>query len=532
MATRVRRTWRPSSDGQFARQVGWKLTRSGKRGQVKFRLGSDVREAKRRELMLVRMWEYVEKTSDADPLVWPSELLDLAKQVARDGVAKVAKRDGEPGSLYLHRVTRLAERLPGVSLLPADEAAFREAAAARSESMSAFVTEYEQASDAFRLKLRQAAGKHGAGQGRAGLPAGPKLHQAMRDYVEWLKQEHSDAHGNVTLSGNVKVKQVQILIDRHDDVPLACVDFDAIDGMVRYWRKRPNRKGTERPVSAHTAEHQIGALKAFCRWLSRSEKYDWKKPESFDEIRTRIARPSEPVRSQVSPEDVFTLDELTLLNRHATPLERCLLLLGINCGFARAEIASLTVGEVFLRTAHDPRHQEILGFRSTDRDSFIKRRRRKTGVYGEFILFPQTVRAIQWATAHRRRLPDFGPDARLLVNANGEPYDKLTAGGNPNMQIPNAFARLIRRVQESDEGKDFVRRPFKMLRKTAGDLIRRHSDGEVTAVFHCRGQAVRIDDLADAYTNRPFGKVFRAIREVEQYLQPMFEAAGKQPFGD
>jgi len=51
------------------------------------------------------------------------------------------------------------------------------------------------------------------------------------------------------------------------------------------------------------------------------------------------------------------------------------------------------------------------------------------------------------------------------------------------------------------------------------------------AVFHCRGQAVRIDDLADAYTTRPFGTVFRAIRSVEQYLEPMFKAAGDVPFG-
>jgi hypothetical protein len=119
----------------------------------------------------------------------------------------------------------------------------------------------------------------------------------------------------------------------------------------------------------------------------------------------------------------------------------------------------------------------------------------------------------------------------LLVNSRGQALDKPTAGGNPNQQIPNRFAALIRRIQKTEEGKDFVRRPFKMLRKTAGDLIRRHSDGEVTAVFHCRGQAVRVDDLADAYTTRPFGKVFSAIRSVEEHLKPMFDAAGKKPFG-
>lgn len=192
----------------------------------------------------------------------------------------------------------------------------------------------------------------------------------------------------------------------------------------------------------------------------------------------------------------------------------------------------MTIGEIFLHTAHEPRHQEILGFESTDCDSFIKRCRGKTGVYGEFILFPQSVRAVEWALAQRRRHPGCGAGARLLVSGRGQALDKPTAGGNPNQRIPNAFAALIHRIQNTDEGKDFVRRPFKMLRKTAGDLIRRRSDGEVAAVFHSRGQAVRIDDLADAYTIRPFGKVFRAIRAVEEYLKPMFDAAGDTPFGE
>ena len=263
-------------------------------------------------------------------------------------------------------------------------------------------------------------------------------------------------------------------------------------------------------------------------WLSRSRKYDWKKPEDFDEIRSRVKARAGDTRTQVTPDDVFSLEELTLLNTYATPLERFLLLLGINCGFGRAEIASLLVGEVYLHQAHEPRHREMLNFNSSDRDSFIKRYRRKTGVYGEFILFPQTVQAVEWALARRKQQPDFGPNARLLLNDRGEPYDKPTTSGNANQQIANRFADLIRRIR--NDGGQVEKRSFKMLRKTAGDLVRRFSDGEVAAVFHSRGQPVQIDDLADAYTNRPFGKVFEAIRKVEDYLKPMFEAGGTTPF--
>jgi len=44
------------------------------------------------------------------------------------------------------------------------------------------------------------------------------------------------------------------------------------------------------------------------------------------------------------------------------------------------------------------------------------------------------------------------------------------------------------------------------------------------------GQPVATDDLADVYSNRPFGKVFDALKKVQSYLAPMFEAAGPTPF--
>jgi integrase len=530
MAIRTRKTWKPQRDGQYVRQLGWKRGTNGKLTQPKFRLGTDPREAKRREIMLTELWEHVEQQANGEPVCWPLEALQLATEIAREGRAVVPKRNGEPSTVYAHRMVVLSERLPGLRLVPADAGAFQEGVASQAKSSNEFVAAYENVSDAFRQRLREAATKWGGPGGGEPIVGGPTLHEALRDHIVWLKAEYSDANSDVTPWGKVRTKQAELLLDRHEDLPLARLDHDAVEAMVRFWRQRPTRKGSDRPVARKTAEHEIAAIKFFLRWLSRSPRYAWKKPESLDDIRVRVDSRAAETRRQVTPEDIFTLDELTLLNRYATPFERCLLLLGINCGFSRAEIATLTVGEVFLRTAHEPRHREILGFKSTADDSFVKRYRRKTGVYGEFILFPQTVEAVEWALARRRQHPGFGPEARLLVNRNGQPLDKPTAGGNPNQQIPNRFAALIRRIQKTEEGKEFIRRPFKMLRKTAGDLVRRYSDGEVAAVFHCRGQAVRIDDLADAYTTRPFGKVFHALRSVEEYLEPIFAAAGDDPF--
>ena len=71
---------------------------------------------------------------------------------------------------------------------------------------------------------------------------------------------------------------------------------------------------------------------------------------------------------------------------------------------------------------------------------------------------------------------------------------------------------------------DFPKLSFGKLRKTAGDMVRDKSNGEIMAVFHARGRAVLTDDLADVYSNRPFRKVHEATDEVRKDLESMFHA--------
>ena len=537
MATRARKTWKLGKDGHYSRQIGWKLSTSGKLVQAKFRLGANLEEAKRRNLALIEIWKFVERRAretpvispdglgffgnisryaQDEPVVWPDELLEIAREVARNGQAIVKKLPEESSSAYFSRCSVLAGELAFIR--PQDEATYR-------DGFHALKCDVQQMKEETAQILRNTLGQISDDKLLAG---GPRLHDAMRDHIDWLKQEYKDPETEITDWGRMKVKQVKILLERHEDQALVEIAHDEVEQMIRYWRQRPNKKSTDTPITKKSAENLIAALRSFFKWLGRSAKYDWKKPSGFDDIPNRVRSRTEDTRTQIMPDDIFTLEELVLLNEYATPLQRTLLLLGLNCGFARAEIASLLLGEIYIRKPHDQRHQEILGFTSSEDDSFIKRYRRKTGVYGEFILFPQTVQAIEWAMKSRKSQPDFSPQGRLLLNANGHPYDKLTAGGNPNQQIPNHFAQIFRRLE--DAGKKIKKRPFKTLRKTAGDLVRRFADGEVAAVFQSRGQPVEIDNLADAYTNRPFGKVFEALRKVQTHLQPMFDAAGSTPF--
>jgi hypothetical protein len=149
--------------------------------------------------------------------------------------------------------------------------------------------------------------------------------------------------------------------------------------------------------------------------------------------------------------------------------------------------------------------------------------RPKTGIYGEWRLWPQTVQAIEWGRQRRERIGDATPDAVLLVTDRGTPFLKQTTGGNRGQNFNRRWSDLTKRVRA--DHPDFPRRSFGKLRKTAGNLVRQFSDGEIAGVFLCHGSPVKSDDLIDLYTNRPFAKVFEVLRELEDRLKPVFDSA-------
>ncbi len=531
MATRTRAAWKRRPDGQFDCRVGWKTTSGGKRDQHKFRLGTDEKEARRRDLLLRQIWERVEELQPVDPS-WTPDSLDVAKLVAQgDRVIEIKRSPGEEDVDYAHRVHSLRILFPMLSIYTEREYG----PALGVQILGALKQMDDDAEGGVEKQQQQARSQFLAlVQGSPRPDGGPTLHEALRAYSDWLDEEYEHPEANISPWGHTQKKQVETLLSHHNDLPLGRLDRNQVEQMLRYWRKRPYRKvvkqkeTTKKRVTRASASNYVKALRKFFTWLHACDKFDWTKPGDLDQLRTKIETLDGEVRRQVTPEQLFTLDELVQLYRYGTPLDRLLILLGLNCGFGAAEAATLCVEELWLWTPHSKRHQEILNFTSTKEDSFIKRPRRKTGVYGEFLLFEHTVRGIEWALQRRKKQPDYKSQSRLLLNSNDAPYDRPTKSGNASQQIPNLFRRLLDRI-EVDE-TSISRLPFKMLRKTGGDLVKRFSDGEIKGVFLCHGHPVESDDLDDVYTSRSFGKVFHALRDVEQYLEPMFAAAGPEPF--
>jgi hypothetical protein len=78
--------------------------------------------------------------------------------------------------------------------------------------------------------------------------------------------------------------------------------------------------------------------------------------------------------------DTYSVEELAELNRNATPLERLLLYVALNCGMGAAELGRLRTKDFLLHHRHE--FADRLGFDSTEADSFIRFLRPKTGVSG------------------------------------------------------------------------------------------------------------------------------------------------------
>jgi hypothetical protein len=129
-------------------------------------------------------------------------------------------------------------------------------------------------------------------------------------------------------------------------------------------------------VALATVTNHLKTARRFIKWLHRSDAFQWTKPiDAEDALRVRIAglRSNSEIAALKDGVAVWRIDEITTIYRYATDRERLLILLGLNCGFAQAEICTL-------------RRDEIIDEKSL---TTINRVRQKSQVYGEFPLWPE-----------------------------------------------------------------------------------------------------------------------------------------------
>lgn len=547
---------RDRATGRWCAKLGKKKTCNGKPDGHKFRFSTDQRESERRKLRIQDLWDSLIAVHGPG-YFWDSEALTVAMALAA-GESQVAfameeitpwediRRRPYPYNIqacsYAERLAQIQQRFPNIAVVPIPEDQ------PHVEKGKRLIEQHGQ-------KEIHSGRRHLLGIATIDSTAtnGPTVAQALDAYEAHIKTsmlvipdpEEGIEGRRLSDTGQSYLKQIaQIRVHNAEqlDWPLSRLTFEGCDAMLEVWRKRPRRKDGQGSLLPKTCKEHAKLLKRFFKWLSKSDRFDWKKPSDFDELGIKIHRPNRekaaPVTSLAQQVRTFTVDELGILNQYAIPFERFLLLCGLNLGFKRMECATLRVGEIQLQHLHE--FANYIDFEFTADLSFVRRLRTKTEVYGEWLLWPLTVTAMEWVITRRKgqtkitmgdgngRPIPFSADALVLLSDAGHSFTKPTKNGNPNHQLTNMWNRLLRRIHR--DHTDFPPLPHETLRDTAANWIREEFGGEIADIFLSHGAPLGARSLVECYTNKPFGKVFRALRWLEAKLQPMFEATPATPF--
>jgi integrase len=482
-----------SRTGLYRRDLGWKEGRNGGYVQHRFYLGRDRHRAQIACARLEALWAGVEarwaKLPDGERPVWDETTLAMAKAIIEGGAEipvrppEVVRGINKAIEIELLGIwfARLVKDFPELNLR-LDDHELRDDVAGLTAAFQA---------KAERLKPARKSRE--------------TLHQALDAYKVWVHDAFlaPPKPGKERRTSQTGVKQgerVERLKQHVRNVPLSEFGVKEIEEVVKYWANRPT-SSAGKPFSPLTCKHHIRLWKHFIKWLHKEPSFPWQRPADLEWDRVSILVHPHEVAARATAEQVetYTKDELKTLWEYGTDLHRTLMALALNCGFGIGEIGTLAKKEV--------------------QGEYIRRIRWKSKVYGEWKLWPVT----------RELLAKLEPNGTpwVLVRGDGKQLVEPTKGNFRGAYIPNRWNYLIRRINKDDPG--FRKLSFNKLRKTAGNLIRTFSDGEIAGVFLCHGQAVKTDDLADVYTNRPFGKVFEAQDRVWEFLRDVFVG---QPIGE
>jgi hypothetical protein len=517
MATRDR-DLRPDAQGRYRPYLGWKKGADGVRRQHRFNLGTDRKEAERRLAKLRELYEDNCKAGGMD--CWTPLGLRFAEKIAQ-GEFRIPYPVGsedyygeDPLVAYAQWLHRERWRFPSVDLVPEHPDIYE-----KSRQVSKWIVEG-------RLQgLEQEMREAGALEAGRSLPEQlipGTLHEALDDYSETVRS-HNIFPGTSDLKpyGRLRLERVRRFKQAHDDIPLHDLTYDVCTALFAHWLGRP--VGQRGPTSRDNSRHHVGELMRFFRWLDRTDKYRWQMPRGLDGLARKIPKTDAERKLSVITKQVYTVKELATLNRHATPLERLMLYLGLNCAMGAAEMGRLVAGDIFLGHAHE--HAERLHFESTGADSFVRFLRPKTGVFGEWLLWPETAVMVRWALERSHRI---GSDL-LFVSEKGQPWYNESAS-NAQYKFANTWARLLDRVRKSET--EFRRLPFGTLRDTLPDLLRHRVGDDMASLCLAHGSPFHGDSLLECYGNKPYGRLHKALRELRAHYADVFAASPSDPLGE
>lgn len=478
------------ASGQYRRDLGWKPGRNGGYTQQRFYLGRDLERAKRLVRKLEVLWDDIVARYERSPgmdsegrAAWTANTLAMARGIIADAKTvfvrppEIVRGDDRALDTELLGVwfERMVRDFRGMNLT-LDHPTLK--------------GEIGTLADAYQAKATRL---------RPANKSRETLHEALDAYKEWLGTKkyltppEAGKERRASQSGVKEAERVERLKRHVENLPLSDLGVRQIEDVVTYWSNRPE-SSLGAAFAVTVCRHHVRCWKSFLRWLHKEPAFGWKQPPDLLWGRERILVHQHEIDARIRPQQVetYSKEELRVLWVYATEPTRILMALALNCGFGIAEIGSLKREQVA--------------------DGFVRRLRTKTAVYGEWKLWPVT----------QELLTRVGPNGTpwLLVTRKGKQLIEASKGNFRGQYIPNRWSRLLDRVRK--DHPEFRRLSVNKLRKTAGTLIREVAGGEIAGIFLAHGRAVKTDDLAEVYTNRPFPQVWAAQDKVWEQLKDIF----------
>ena len=261
---------------------------------------------------------------------------------------------------------------------------------------------------------------------------------------------------------------------------------------------RPHSSKTGRPIRPATAQGRLGGVRTMIRWAWRMHIIE-NLPRNLQDI-AKVPNGGQP---EVC---VFTMDELSLIwefalgrirNRTRTRT-RCWIALTLNCGMGQQDISDLKVGEI-----------DWTG-------GYIIRERSKTGVKTKHKLWQMTLDLL------REHAPaNAAPGDSVFKTEEGLPLvRRIIQNGKfyHSDAVKNAFDRALRKAGLLGH------RGFYCLRKTGASLIE-SIDPMATEMYLSHVE----NGMKKHYADRDWGRLERALVEMERRVRPLFEQADRLP---
>lgn len=447
-------------------------------GGERFDLGHDKEQAAKRLEAIMALWD----ESNADRGTWKPESLSAAKAIAKGATPVLLANDFEMPEKYFGRVAKLMHL--GVPVVPDD----------KYEEGRKYLVERIESN---RKQLAGHSGKKATGQ---------FLHDALDDWGNnYVKKEFKEPDGIVSIYGGKLLTRIKLLKDRLPNHDLGELDLQGCDSLFAVFRQRPfkkDRKGklTTKVMARKTCYDINKDLKRMLQWVHIQKEWEWRKPEDFDTLKLQPREFDEDVERESEDKPMWTVEELKVLWEYASPLQRVVMLLSLNCAYGADQTGRLRIKQC----------------RLDDVPPNITRVRRKKKVKATHQLWDITTQALRWVIA-RRQQSDL---MYVLLTKEGLPYYRKLDSSNASQDLPNLWNRLLDRVRR--DHTEFRRLPFNVLRDTSSNMIRQIAGGEI-ARLHLSHKHQSTDPNLAAYTNPLRKKHARAIVRLGEQLKSVFE---------